>query len=624
MKIISALFILFSLVIIVTSISLSYFTLGLIQESAINKDVLEMQVQIDQGYNEINNLHMRASEDLVFALKNPKFVEYFELPATKAVNVYENDVLQFSNNQREIKNELDQWIYHFQNKFHIDETCIIDKTGQEHVRLVFTEIETDKDLSSNEMESPFFKPSFAQEQDEVYIQFPYLSPDSFRWVFAYTSPIVLDNGQKPAFYHFEMPLEIFQEIIKTDNGRMMIIDPQGYFIADSQYDFSNVEMISDFEDYFPSVYEKFSPEAFDQLVSQAKIKHEGDIKYMDSENKMHYLSYKELPTFGWILVYEKSEELMLLGYIDTLKEIYITIALITIGITASAIIIVFMISHRITRPILHLLDKIKLVDEGNFDVDIEIKGNNELTELSRSFKKMIKSVKKTIQLEKELAVQKQKIKSEKLSAVGELTSRLSHDLRNPLSIIQSSVANLRLTGTHTKETEASFLRIERAIDRMTHQIKNVLDFVRVVPPQLEEHSTNKILESAISMLKIPDTIKLNLPNNDKIICCDEKQCEIVFYNLIQNSIQAINNQSGEITIRITEQDKDTLVEFEDTGPGIPEEKLNEIFEPLYTTKQTGTGLGLTSCKNLMENCGGNLTVQINPTVFTARFSKIEN
>ena len=178
MKIRIKLILMFSAVIIITSAGISYFTLGLINESLLKADIEEMEKNVDNRYFQLNNLHVRASEDLVFALKNPKFVEYFELPETRAGNIFENDVLQFTDNQREIKIELEQWIYHFQDKFQVDETCLIDATGQEHARLVLSEIEIDENLSPEEASAPFFTPSFAKEKNEVLIQYPYLSPDT--------------------------------------------------------------------------------------------------------------------------------------------------------------------------------------------------------------------------------------------------------------------------------------------------------------------------------------------------------------------------------------------------------------------------------------------------------------
>ncbi len=621
MKITPKLVIMFSLIIIITSGSISLFTLHLIIQSNIEKELEEMKGIIENRYLQINNLHVRASEDLVFALKNPKFVEYFELPETKADNIYENGILQYTNNQYEIKTELEQWIYHFQNKFDVDETCLIDKTGQEHTRLVLSKIAPPDELSSEESSAPFFTPSFAKEEGEVHVQYPYLSPDTNRWVFAYTSPVVLENEEKPAFYHFEMPLTIFQEIIKIDHGRMMVIDPQGFVIADSQYDFFNIESVPDADDYFPKAYALSDIDVVDKILKQKLTGQIGLLQYQDIEKQTHHIVFKELPTFGWILAYDKSEQLIFSEYTTFLGDTGITLGVITISITLLSLMIVYVASHRITKPILLLRDATKLISIGKLDIEIDIKGNDELSELTESFKKMTDSIKKTIKLEKELAVEKQRAKTEKLSAMGLLVTRIAHDIRNPLSVINATIENLRLIKDDPEKFEKNLVRSSQAVNRINHQIENVLNFVRNKSPQFEVHSIIKILKSSLTMIIIPDTIKIHFPDNDLTINCDDKLCEIVFYNLIQNSVQAIGNKSGEITIRMIEKDTEIIIEFEDTGSGIPENILKNIFEPLFTTKQTGNGLGLSSCKNIIENLGGKIIVSTNPTIFTITLQK---
>ena len=103
MKIQWNLVLVFSTIMIVTIGIFSYVTLEIVKESFIETDLLEMQKEVLERELLMQNLHDRASEDLVFALKNPLFVEYFELPETKAGNVYEDGVLQFTDRQREIK-----------------------------------------------------------------------------------------------------------------------------------------------------------------------------------------------------------------------------------------------------------------------------------------------------------------------------------------------------------------------------------------------------------------------------------------------------------------------------------------------------------------------------------------
>ena len=214
-------------VLIISSISItSLFIYQFLETSLIENEIYDMMHRVDEKTVEIQTLHNRASEDLVFALKNPLFVEYFELPESKAGNVYKDGTLQFTDKQQEIKSKLENWIFNFQNKFQVDETCLIDVSGQEHTRLVLKKTAPDYDLSSEEKLAPFFEPSFEKSLDEVHLQFPYISPDTNRWVFAYASPVVLGDTQKSAIYHFEMPIDIFEDIVDVNTGRMFVLDPE--------------------------------------------------------------------------------------------------------------------------------------------------------------------------------------------------------------------------------------------------------------------------------------------------------------------------------------------------------------------------------------------------------------
>jgi len=194
------------------------------------------------------------------------------------------------------------------------------------------------------------------------------------------------------------------------------------------------------------------------------------------------------------------------------------------------------------------------------------------------------------------------IKKERFSAIGELAARLSHELRNPLAIIKNTQESMLKRNPNLNQNQVD--RMKRAIDRMTHQIEGVMDFVRIRKSELISHSASKILNVVINSATIPTNIKINLPENDAQILCDDKQCEILFYNVIINAIQAIGKNDGIISIRIKEQNNSVFLEIEDSGSGISEESLEQIFEPLFTTKQQGTGLGLSSCKNIIEQFGG--------------------
>jgi two-component system sensor histidine kinase HydH len=84
------------------------------------------------------------------------------------------------------------------------------------------------------------------------------------------------------------------------------------------------------------------------------------------------------------------------------------------------------------------------------------------------------------------------------------------------------------------------------------------------------------------------------------------------------------NNKGEINVRLLDKDEYIIIEIEDSGSGIPEENLEKIFDPLFTTKQTGTGLGLVTCKNIIEQHGGTISVTSPPTIFTIKLPKTTN
>lgn len=237
----------------------------------------------------------------------------------------------------------------------------------------------------------------------------------------------------------------------------------------------------------------------------------------------------------------------------------------------------------------------------------------------KEFNRIEKNLKKEkLRLENEIRDKTRKlVQAERLSAIGELASRLAHDLKNPLSVIKATVQLIRHTNQGIDElTKKRIELIEGSIYRMTHQVDGVLDFVKATPIKKKPYSLNEIIMSAIQTLLVPQNITINVPKADIILQCDPQKLIVVFANLILNSIQAIENEKGTINIRTKKQQDSILIRVEDTGGGIPQDIIGKIFDPLFTTKQEGTGLGLASVKNIVEQHGGKITVNTNPTVFS--------
>jgi len=218
---------------------------------------------------------------------------------------------------------------------------------------------------------------------------------------------------------------------------------------------------------------------------------------------------------------------------------------------------------------------------------------------------------------------KRLVQAERLSAIGELSARLAHDLRNPLTVIKGvvEITKTRNTLNNIGFSSKQIDMMERAISRMSNQIDDVLEFVKIQSLRTTKNSLLDTIGLSLAKIKKSDKIKINIPEKDVEFVYDADKIEVVLDNLLTNALQAIND-SGEITIRVNDLENDVVVEVEDSGSGVPDDIISKVFEPLFTTKIKGTGLGLASCKSIIEQHGGSITVKNKPSVFTIKLPKM--
>lgn len=216
-----------------------------------------------------------------------------------------------------------------------------------------------------------------------------------------------------------------------------------------------------------------------------------------------------------------------------------------------------------------------------------------------------------------MATQSEMMKKEKLSIVGELAAKLSHDLRNPLSVIRLTVQaiEMRINNKLDPKLEEYIPIINEEISRINHQINQVLGFVKTRPLNKKLVSLSNILQDSIKDIKVPKNIKVALPENEFTLMADRIQMSVAFANLLLNAVEEIGENEGKIDVRARNEGNNLVVEIEDTGEGIPKQNIEKIFEPLFTTKYTGTGLGLSSVRTIIESHGGSISVKSPPTVF---------
>lgn len=325
--------------------------------------------------------------------------------------------------------------------------------------------------------------------------------------------------------------------------------------------------------------------------------------------------YKTFTGFDWIVLLDQISS----SFIDEFVELRNSILTMSIIGMIASVIAGITVSFFITNPLKQLSILSESISKGKFDLKVKKSRINEIEVIGKSFNKMSESLKKLIETEKQLAEAHVRIRNERLATIGEIAASMAHNMKNPLGTIRSSAQIVkRNTKGKDKEIDEVLDRMDRSIEQMSRQIEDVLNFVRTTPLNFEVVSIRTLLDSAIESLEIPANVIVELPQTDLKIKCDSKKIEIVFINLILNSIQAIGKNQGRISIKVSKEDNFVVIEVVDTGNGISEEYLPKIFSPLITTKEKGTGLGLSTCKNIIEQHDGSISVKNNPTTFTVK------
>ena len=208
----------------------------------------------------------------------------------------------------------------------------------------------------------------------------------------------------------------------------------------------------------------------------------------------------------------------------------------------------------------------------------------------------------------------QKVHSEKMAAIGEMVSVLTHELKNPLSIIHSSAQYL-LEGKRSQTVAREMLYyIKNEVEHINHSINSILKFASQKKPHFEKIDLSKKLDQLIEQWKQSAShkagigIKLEACRSLPWVYADFKQISQVLLNVIQNSEEMMNS-SGLITIAL-KQDMDFVqIQVVDNGPGIPANNIDKIFSKFFTTKAHGLGLGLAVCKQIINAHNGTITIK---------------
>lgn len=198
--------------------------------------------------------------------------------------------------------------------------------------------------------------------------------------------------------------------------------------------------------------------------------------------------------------------------------------------------------------------------------------------------------------------------SDKLSLVGELAAGVAHEIRNPLTTLKGF---LDILEPEINSTYAQLMQSE--LERINIIVNEFLFLAKPKEVDFKPNSIKKIINNVILLLEPQSNLKniqlaSYINDNEIDINCDENQLKQVFINILKNAMESMPN-GGNVHVKINTYNDHISIQFKDEGCGIPEEHLERLGEPFYTTKADGTGLGLLITKKIIQNHNGQLIVK---------------
>lgn len=206
---------------------------------------------------------------------------------------------------------------------------------------------------------------------------------------------------------------------------------------------------------------------------------------------------------------------------------------------------------------------------------------------------------------------------EKFAASGRIARTIAHEVRNPLTNISLATEQLKETGNQNEETDLLLGMIGRSVNRINQLVSDLLNATRIEQLEYTFANVNQLLNEALELAQ--DRIELNhiklekeYDENIGELFVDKEKIKLAFLNIIVNAIEAMKNDSGQLEIRTFKRGDKCIIEFKDNGTGIDEETMQKLFEPYFTSKIKGNGLGLTHTQNIIINHKGKINVQSKP------------
>jgi signal transduction histidine kinase len=367
--------------------------------------------------------------------------------------------------------------------------------------------------------------------------------------------------------------------------------------------------------------ERINSEAFYRLSEKYQLKYFqpekiGDLSYLSAyepilNNRGNYLGYLNLPYFTREDELKQSISTFIVAFINLYLMLFL-----------ASVIMAVVLSNKITLPLSLIREKLKGIQLGKKSEQINYQAEDEIGALVREYNHKVDELAESAEL---LA------KSERESAWREMAKQVAHEIKNPLTPMKLNIQYLQRAKAEKKEHYDDFFdrvtqNLIEQIDTLSKIATEFSNFAQIPRAKNEVFDLIDVLLNVCGLFEPSENLHFSLElNNLKEIkvFADKEQLSRAFLNLIKNGIQAIpTDKKGEIRIHLQTDKKTVLIGITDNGTGIREEARDFLFQPNFTTKTSGMGLGLSITQNIIESFGGKIWYETSTSIGTTFFVEI--
>lgn len=401
--------------------------------------------------------------------------------------------------------------------------------------------------------------------------------------------------------YMEALLAKFSKVFVTD---INLYDTKGFMLASSRPKVFNYGLLS--EQINPQAYNALKVKSKSEYVHEEQI---GELNYASAYQPFYshdgnLLGYINLQHFG------QQDEIE-----NQIQQFLVAIINVFMFLLAISIVLAIFISNWVTAPLRLLQENFATIRFGKHNQQISYDKDDEIGALVKDYNQKLEELEFTAQ---------QLAQSERESAWREMAKQVAHEIKNPLTPMKLSIQQLLRVYDPTDPTSEQKVKkvansmIEQ-IDALTKIANEFSNFAKMPRPDEVAMNLLPVIENVIEVFKeeVHCSFELIKSIDSANVFADKDQMVRTFNNLIKNAIQAIpEDRDGKIVVRVDQIEQNVCIRISDNGTGIPDDKRMHIFVPYFTTKSTGTGLGLAMVKQIVDNHKGSIYFEANVPVGT--------